>query len=110
MSNWSIRETTVGHRFQNGSRFAVVDATRRMYAAESIAAGESDKVIWDHLTGEADIGGIFDCSDESILIRAGVIPDEAAEDEAERLCREESRHIRYLNSWIQQESGVFGRR
>lgn len=113
MSDWKITEQRCGgqlaYRVQSGSWFAVVDSERMRYAVQAIADGDGRKVIVEHLVGEPDIGGIFDCSDESILIRAGLMADEQAEEEAGRLEIEEARHIRHLNHCYEQSSGVFSR-
>jgi hypothetical protein len=83
-------------RWSLGDWFAVVDAERSAEAEEC----ETDDDIKDVLTRDADCGGIFDCSDESVLIKAGLTsaePDETPVDES----------FKSMNAAFARNSGVY---
>lgn len=52
-----------------GKWFAIVDWDRSSEAAEY----NTNEAIKDVLTRDADCGGVFDCSDESVLAQAGLL-------------------------------------
>lgn len=64
-------------RWSLGGWFAVVDANRSAEAMECRTESE----VQQTLVLDADCGGIFDCSDEAVLVRAGLISVDVADDE-----------------------------
>lgn len=68
------------HRWSLGEWFAVVEDSRH---AEAVRYGDSVKEIKEILTVDADCGGIIDCSDDAVLIAAGLLTADEPEDGGE---------------------------
>lgn len=108
--NWDVSvifgETERMFRWAKEGFFAVVDFGR-MDAAKSVLHDDAsdDSGVIEQLTMEADCGGIFDCSDEAVAIKAGLIQPEREDDELIEL--QAYREERYLHHEYQMASGVF---
>lgn len=69
MSAFTSTQVRDGFLWTLGQWFCLVDAARNAEALE----GQSDAEIKDLLTRDADCGGVLDCSDEAVLIEAGIV-------------------------------------
>jgi len=105
--NWEVSvifgETERMFRWAKDGFFAVVNFSR-MDCAKSVLHDNAhdDAGVIEQLTVDADCGGIFDCSDEAVAVKAGLI-----QPEPETLDLQAHREERSLEHAYQMASGVF---